>query len=237
MALDDGGTGNYNGLLLSVQKRVGKASAQANYTWGHCISDSWSSIFAGSSSVFPDNRRANRSNCATSDIRQVFNLTTVLQSPNFSSRPALSKLAAGWQLSSLMRIRSAQLFTVTSGVDAALSGEGGQRPNLLRDPYSPTKNADHWIDASAFAAPPPGSYGNLGAYNLKGPGVFQFDMGLTRTFTIQEGRTLQFRAEAFNILNKVNLSTPVSALNSGAFGKIQSAGDPRILQMAMKLVF
>jgi hypothetical protein len=199
-------------------------SLQTNFTWSHCISDAWSSIFAGASSVTPDNRRADRSDCATSDTRRVFNVSGVTQ-------------IKGWQVSTIMRARSAQLFTVTSGVDRAFSGEGNQRPNLLRDPYSSEKNADHWLDAAAFGTAAAGTYGNLGRNNMKGPSAFQFDMGLTRSFQLRERASLQLRGEAFNVLNKVNLSNPVSSLNSGSFGKIQSAGSPRIIQLALKLVF
>jgi hypothetical protein len=72
-------------------------------------------------------------------------------------------------------------------------------------------------------------------------------MALSRTFAIRERQTLQFRAEAFNLPNRANLSVPTSTTNSGgAFGAIRSdisgtqgltAGDPRIIQMALKFVF
>jgi hypothetical protein len=80
------------------------------------------------------------------------------------------------------------------------------------------------------------------------------DLALTRTFTVAEGKTLQLRAESFNLPNHMNPANPgvcssgtcTSALNSATFGKIQSdisgtsglsAGDPRILQFALKFVF
>ena len=50
-------------------------------------------------------------------------------------------------------------------------------------------------------------------------------------------RQVQFRAEVFNVLNRVHLSNPVSALNSPNFGLITSAGDPRIIQLALKNMF
>ncbi|HYR89639.1 MAG TPA: carboxypeptidase regulatory-like domain-containing protein [Terriglobia bacterium] len=248
--LDDGGTGNYNGLLLSAQKRLShRVSVLANHTWSHCISDIWEYLFNNAANVPSggNDRRSNRGNCQTGDQRHVFNLSAVLQTRRFSSG-LLRLIGSEWQLSPIMKIRSAQFFTVTTGLDNALTGQGNQVPNLVPgiSPYSSDKTVDQWLNPAAFAAPPPGTYGNLGRYNLKGPGVFQLDVALSRTFALREGRTLQLRAEAFNLPNHLNPSTPVATLNSGSFGKIQSdisgtsglsAGDPRILQFALKLVF
>jgi hypothetical protein len=222
----------------------------ANYTWSHCISDVWNDFTGnnGVSSGTPNNRRADRGNCATSDQRQVLNLSMVAQTPRFSGH-ALRWLAGDWQVSPILKIKSAQFFTVVTGVDNALNGQQGtaQRPNLLlANPYSSNPSVNGWINALAFAAPAPGTYGNLGAYNLNGPRIFQLDLGLSRTFQIWERKLLQVRAEAFNLPNHLNPSVPVAALNSGSFGKIQSdisgtsglsAGDPRIVQLALKFVF
>jgi hypothetical protein len=147
-----------------------------------------------------------------------------------------------------MKLRSGQYFTVTTGVDNALNGGPNQRPNqVLANPYMPNKSIDGWLNPAAFAAPAPGTYGNLGAQNLLGPGVFQLDLALSRTFSIGEGKSLQLRGEAFNLPNHMNPAMPVAALNSsGSFGKIQSDisgtsglsdGDPRILQFALKFIF
>jgi hypothetical protein len=190
----------------------------------------------GISSVTPGNRRNDRSNCNTSDQRHVFNLSVVAQSPKFSDR-ALRIVASDWQLSGIVTARSAQFFTVTTGVDNAVNGEGLQRPNLVGDPYPATQTTSSWITRAAFGSPTVGTIGNLGNYNIKGPGNLKFDMGLSRTFAVHERQTLQVRAEAFNVLNRANYNPPVSALNSAVFGQIQSAGDPRILQLALKFGF
>ncbi len=250
--MDDGGTGNYNGLFLSAQKRISHGvTVLANHTWSHCISDFWTPTVGagGGSTVVPDNRKAERSNCFATDQRHLFNLSAVLQTPRFSSR-ALGLIASDWQLAPIIKIRSGSYFTVTGGVDYALNGVpqlADQRPNqVLASPYASQKTVDRWLNPAAFAAPAPGTYGNLGKNNMLGPGVFQLDVAISRTFPIGENRTLQLRAEAFNLPNHLNPAHPVPALNNSSFGKIQSdlsgtgrlsAGDPRILRFALKLVF
>jgi hypothetical protein len=251
---DSGGTGTYDGLLLSVQRRLSRGvTILANYTWSHCISDLANSELgiAGPVYIDPNQRRVDRSNCATSDQRQVFNLSTVAQMPRFSNR-ALRLVASDWQVSAIVSARSSQFFSVTTGVDSALDSLANQRPNLVGNPYPANQTVNNWISASAFAAPAPGTIGNLGANNLLGPDVLQVDMSLTRQFRVREKQTLQFRVEAFNVLNHLNPvapggtgSTATSGLNAGNFGQITAdisgaigqTGDPRILQLAAKYVF
>ncbi len=244
---DDGATGSYDALFLSVQKRLSRGtSILANYTWSHCISDVIDAqIGSGGTSVaaVPGNRRQYRSNCQTSDQRHVFNLSAVAQTPRFSSRP-WRVLASGWQISPILKWKSAAFFTVTSGVDTALSGQTGETPNLVTDvsPYVTDRSCSTapcvtWLTSKAFRSAPQGTYGNLGYNNLKGPGVFSLDMALSRMFPVGERRTIQLRGEAFNLPNHVNLNTPVATLNSGAFGQVQSAADPRIMQLALKFLF
>jgi len=98
------------------------------------------------------------------------------------------------------------------------------------------KEGYRWLDAAAFRAPAAGAFGNLENNSLIGPGRFNVDMGIVRSFRIG-ARAIQFRAEAFNVFNRVNLGIPVSALNSPNFGLITSAADPRIIQLALKYTF
>src|SRR5207248_522043 len=80
----------------------------------------------------------------------------------------------------------------------------------------------------------PGQYGNLGRNVLTAPGNFNSDLGLYKHFNITEHKRLVFRAEFFNAFNQTHLNAPISTLISPAFGQITSAGDPRLIQLAMK---
>jgi hypothetical protein len=253
-AYDPGGTGSYGGLYLSANKRLSRGVAiTANYTWSHCISDIYDQQ-TGSGGVSPINRRTGRSNCLGADQRQLFTLNMVAQTPHFSSR-GLRMVASNWHVAPILQIRSAQFFTIVPGTDRALTTAPAQTGNLL-DPnglYPAGQNVNNWISKSAVGLPALGAYGNLGQNNIKGPGVFQLNLALSRTFAIKEGKTIQVRAEAFNLPNHLNPAAPGSlsslgtnSLSSSTFGQILGdisgnngldAGDPRIIQLAMKFVF
>ena len=253
---DDGGTSNYNGLYLSAQKRLsGGTSVLANYTWSHCIGDLWNGNPGnnGVSSVTPLNRRNDRSNCQGTDQRQVVNLSVVATTPKFVNR-TLRLLASDWQFAPIVKLKSAQFYSVGTGVDQALNGEGGQHANAVPgvNPYATNPNACSqqfcvaWANPAAYSVPALGTLGSVSPYSLKGPGVFQFDLAVSRTFAVWEKRTLQFRAEAFNLPNHLNPSAPGPNTNStngfaitsdisGTAGL--SGGDYRVIQFATKFVF
>jgi hypothetical protein len=121
-------------------------------------------------------------------------------------------------------------------VDNALNGQGNQRPNKLSDDVY-VKEGYRWLNPTAFQAPAAGTFGNLVNNSLIGPGRFNVDMGLVRSFRLGGDRQVQFRAEAFNVFNRVQLGNPVAALNNPNFGFITTAGEPRIIQLALKYVF
>jgi hypothetical protein len=147
-------------------------------------------------------------------------------------------LFSKWQVSGIVKLLAGQYFDVTAGTDRALTGTAGQRGNqLMADVFAPNKDAAQWLNPSAFAIPANGTYGTMGSMAIRGPKSIQIDMGLTRTFQIRERQSVQFRWEAFNVPNIVNLNNPVGALNNANFGKILNAGDPRIMQAALKYVF
>ena len=250
---DTGGTANYNALYFAVQRRLARGvSIQGNYTWSHCLSDVQNTELgtAGPLYSIPFNRTADHSNCALSDQRQVLNISALAQMPKFSNK-ALNMLASGWQLSTIISAKSAQIFTVTSGLDNALNGQTTERPNqVLSNVYTSGQGPTYWLNPSAFVQTPLGAYGNLGAANMAGPSILQVDMAVLRVFPIREKKSLQFRAEAFNVINTVNFTTPVAALNASNFGQITSdiaannaggllatGGDPRVLQLALKFLF
>jgi hypothetical protein len=72
---------------------------------------------------------------------------------------------------------------------------------------------------------------------LRGPGLFNTDFGISKAFTLREHMTLNFRAEFFDFFNRANFNNPVNSVSAGGFGAILSARDPRIGQLALKLMF
>jgi len=72
---------------------------------------------------------------------------------------------------------------------------------------------------------------------VQAAGLAQWDFALFKQFQLRESTSLQFRAEMFNILNRVNFGVPNDDLNSPTFGQVQSALPPRQIQLALKLLF
>jgi hypothetical protein len=261
--LDEGGTANYNGLALSAQHRLGHHfTSSTNFTWAHCISDLYTPALGLStfSETRLDNRRADRGDCPGSDYRKVFNQTLVLTSPKYSKR-TVEWIAGGWKMSISAIISSGAPLNVTTGLDQALNGNAAvQRVNqILPDIYLPNKGKDGWLNPKAFAQPALGTYGNMGAQEVRGPGYFLLNAGLSRAFRITDRQSVEIRGEVFNLPNIVNLYNPVTtfstALSSGAVGGpgtfgvptfantaglgavTQSINDPRIMQFALKYIF
>src|SRR5439155_10004291 len=238
--------GSYNAMLLTVQRRRARGlTIQGNYTWSHCIGDGVVSQ-PGSNGITPGFRRYNRSNC-TGDRAHIVNLSTVVESPRFADN-TLRRLFSGWQLSGILKLMSGTSFRVNSGVDTALTGtsDNGRANQVLADAYLGNKNKDGWLNINAFAVPTQATgicspitlscgYGN--AAELRGPGLINLDVGLTRRFQVREGQSVEFRVEAFNAPNHVNPMNPSANLNSQTVGKSVAAADPRIMQLALKDVF
>ncbi|HUQ91412.1 MAG TPA: hypothetical protein VM120_07010 [Bryobacteraceae bacterium] len=93
------------------------------------------------------------------------------------------------------------------------------------------------MNRTAFAPNALGTFGNLGRNRFRGPGFINFDFGLHKNFPITERVNTQFRFETFNTFNRVNLGLPVVNQSAGNFMRITTAGDPRILQFALRLSF
>jgi len=249
--IDDGATGSYNAMLLSVNHRLSRHfSLLGNWTWAHCIADPISQ-YLGGSYTDPADRRLDRGNCVGGeDQRHNINLSVVAQSPKYSQR-FVQAIAGDWSLSTSVSIRTGASINAATGVSTDLNGvdTGGERPNqVLANPYCAVKTVSCWLNPAAFAAPATGSYGNMGVGDLEGPGYFGINMALFRDFVIHERHKLEIRAEAFNLENRINLGTPVLTLNSSTFGQINAepAGNgavaaqgygPRIMQFALKYIF
>jgi hypothetical protein len=179
----------------------------------------------------------------------------------------LSYIVGGWRLSGLANLRSGRPFTLKAGSNSTLIGgpRGGNTfasafADCLKDgdlSGSSTQNIDHWFDAtpgSSYAVPTAanptkldvtgkpvteGRLGNCGRNTLTGPDYINFDMGLARTFDyFGEGRRLELRWEMFNMFNTPQFGLPQNDISNSSAGRISTlAGDPRVMQFALKFVF
>jgi len=201
-------------------------------------------MWASDTYADPYNRALDRGNCDT-DRRHIFNLTSLVQTPQFSNR-AMRIAASGWKLSGIYRVSSGSPLTILAGSDRALngtqvnaSGTPVQRGSqILGNPYGngsgPLQN---FLNPQAFAIPDLGTRGNTGRNVVSGPATWSFDMGLSRQLQLREKQSVEIRFEAFNVLNSFRPGNPNSAVNNANFGLIRTALDPRVLQFALKYVF
>jgi hypothetical protein len=228
-------------MILSAQRRAARGvTLNANYTWSHCITDpSGETVAIGTSSNTGWlDRNSERGNCATasSDRRHLLNVSGVAATPQFSNT-ALRAVASNWRFSPIVRVMSGSYLNVTTSTDRALNGTPTQKVNqVLEDPYG-DKTVGYYLNPKAFAQPATGTIGAIGRNSIAGPGLWQFDIAVSRTFQLREQQKLEFRADAFNVTNSFHPGNPTVNLNSGNFGQITSAADPRIMQFALKYIF
>ena len=234
--VDDTGSGLYHGMLLSAQRRLKNIlSVLTNWTLSRCMSDPATTEITGPTIVNPNNPDLDYSYCS-SDRRHVLNVSLVYRTPDFNST-AMRVAFSGWQFSPLVRWQSGNRSTITTGVDNALTGLGGQRGvQILDDPYE-DGTPGNYLNRAAFTTPATGTYSDLKPFSIVNPARLQNDLAVTRTFRTPGGQSLQFRWEIFNVINHVNYNAPITALNSANFGRILGAGDPRIMQFALKVDF
>ena len=173
--LDDTGRANYNGMLLSAQKRLtGGLSALTNYTLSKCMTDPATTELTGPTITDPTNPGLDYSYC-DADRRHVVNVYLVARTPSFTNH-TLGVILSDWQVAPIVRWQSGSRFTVTTGVDNALSGQGGQRAvQVLDDPFG-DGTVNNYLNRNAFASPDPGTYSTLRPNAFVGPSQFQNDL-------------------------------------------------------------
>jgi outer membrane receptor protein involved in Fe transport len=242
-AYESRSSSNYHALQAKFTQRLRAGlSALASYTWSKSIDDASGFFTSAGDPNFPqdsNNTRAERG-LSNFDVRHRFTVAYSYDLP----LPANNALLRGWQTNGVWTFQTGRPFTVTllPGVDNSNTGIPSiqfgvvDRPNLVGDPHVSSPSSDAWFNASAFAMPPYGTFGNAGRNILTGPGFSSVDVSVIKNTPIREGLTLQFRAEFFNLLNRSNFNLPDSFLGSPAFGRILSAGTPRRVQFGLKLL-
>ena len=248
----DGGFGSYEGLQVKLEKRNSNGLYFLNsFTWSKAIDNAPGHL----ENYDGDNSRINyynqRLERGLSGYNQPFNdtLSVLYDLPVGRSRrfavasKALDYAVGGWSANMINSMSSGLPIDVgySASSQQQVSDLVSERPNLVAGQplYLHTGNPIYYLNPNAFSVPSyTQPFGNTPRNNVKTPAVFETDFSLHKNFPFAESRYVQFRAEAFNLLNKTNFAT-VSGTNSNStsFGVFNATFPARQLQFALKLVF
>ncbi len=250
------GNDNFNALQISLRRRFTHGFLwQTEYSWAHGITDA--SIGAGESVAFQNMscRACDRSD-SPYDVRHTFISNGIWELPVGPGHRLLgghslaSTIFGGWQLSGLGGANAGRPVNITIKRSASQLPDGNtssQRPNYVAGQplYAANQTIYNWFNAAAFATPAKGTWGNLGRYNVRGPGYYEIDTALQKKFRLNERFSMSFRAEAFNLFNHPIYANPSGNLSSSGFGTISSVlntgavgtGTPRRVSFGLRLDF
>jgi len=258
------GTSSYHALNVSLVKRASHGLAfRTNYSYAK-IMDLNSAFFQVSGgenepndTFSPYNLAMNRGPAAFS-LHHQFNTNFTYQLPFGSgqrfasgSRGFLNQLIGGWTWNGIVTAQGG--FPLAPMIGFNNSGTGDNNvvdvPNWNPNFTGPVilGQRDRWFNPKAFTIPAVGTFGNVSRGALRGPGLVDVDTSFFKRIKINERLNMQFRAEAFNILNHANYGYPnsiVFAGNSSKYSYVDTAGattftstSSRQLQLALKLLF
>lgn len=255
----------YNALQASLRKRFSHGlSLLASYTLSKTLDDASTFNITGSASqsVAGENDLAQdpfdvkaEHGRSMFDARHRFVLSYQWNLPWFShAQNWYGQILGNWQVNGITTLMSNTPFTVYDSSNPSLQGSAPEisgfyssRPNIIGDPNSgvcqvngaavPVRTPGCWFNTGAFQQAQPGQFGDVGRNTLEGPAFQQWDFSAIKSIPIREAKSLQFRAEYFNIFNNVNFRLPDNDTNSPNFGQIQAAQPGRVVQLALKFLF
>lgn len=244
----------YHSAQVSMEKRFSQngllhgVTLLANYTFSKSIDTApvgGSVIGAGVSTIpfwTPGRRNMDR---GLSDFNHAHRMVVsyVWPLPKLSGINRFAqRVIGGWEMTGLLSAQTGFPFTVIAGQDQSQTAIGQDRAVVTGDPYGPGACGSRapcvdFLNRKSFSLPASGTFGNVGKDSVAGPRLMTWDTGLFKNFPFRENCKVQVRAEFFNVFNRANFNNPSNSVSAGAFGSISGAADPRIGQLALKIVF
>lgn len=239
--------GSYNGFQTGIraQNKHG-LSGELDYTWSHEIDITSYDLNTVSNPFYLKYDKGS----GALDRRNMLSANYVYALPFFEQgNGLLTALAGGWSIAGVVTLESGTIIA-NQGPGLSLPydpiGLGGgytNRPNISGKPKYMKKQKE-WFDTSVFSAPTPAwaggpnlGFGNSGKDSVLGPGRFNVDTSLYKTFKIREGMNFEFRAESFNTFNHTEFNSIGSTFGSSTFGQATTDWGPRVLQFGGKFNF
>ena len=240
---------SYHALQVSVDKRYSPDfTVGASYTWSKNLDYASSNGFGGSRGVNnPFNFFFSRGNSDYTRTHRFVN-SFVWDLPRLKGKPKADAILGNWRLSSIITLMSGRPFSIGAS-NNSIAGAGSARADLIGSGYpildtgrSKGAKAGRVFRQNAVRQSCPEYLSALSdATSLFGPGFANIDTSLAKGWRLpfmgEQGK-VEYRFEAFNALNATHLGNPTTGLTNPNFGKITgTAGDPRILQMALKVAW
>jgi hypothetical protein len=262
------GSSNYNGLQASLNRRFSHNwQFQASYVYSKSIDDTSGTYGLdggglGAAATNPTCLSCDKG-LSNFDRRNNLRLSGIYTAPNFA-KSLVGQLVNGWEVTGSYTYLSGAPLTPISTANRVFTGSGSPtgRPNEVAgcDLYPAQQTINQWYNTSCFSIQQAGTYGNAGRYTIIGPNLWGMDGSLSKNWSvpkISEQFRIQFRAEAFNLLNHPTFQNPNNTVFAGAIpganplapqlpgvGVNASAGritavnsQPRQIQLGLKIIF
>jgi hypothetical protein len=243
------GWATFHAMTVRVARRFNHGlSFDGNYTWSKSMDDASDTGTTNAEYNLPQDPFAMSQEKALSsfDHRNRFAANAVYELPiGKNTRGLLHRVAGGWRVAGILTAQSGAPFTVNLSSAAGqnvspiglVSGNNLERPNLTGNPNGGPQTPAEWFNTAGFAVPAQNTFGSAGRNVVTGPGLTTLDLSLQKEETLHERLKLQLRFDAYNSLNHASFNLPGRIFGAANFGVISSAGDPREMQAALKILF
>ena len=225
----------YNALESSLRYTTGSLSFLAGYTYSRSLDNAsgmgdW---------INPLNYRLSRS-LSSFDMAHNFVFSYSWTLPFARLTGHRNNLTDGWTLTGVTHLTTGLPISIRETNDNSLLGTSGvDEPNFaggnlnVQDP----RTNQPYFNVALFSPEALGTIGNANRRFFHGPGLENFDMAMLKNISLGESRSIQLRAEFFNVFNHAQFQNPTGNINSSSFGIVTGARDPRIGQLAVKFTF
>jgi outer membrane receptor protein involved in Fe transport len=250
------GASTYHALQAKLERRFSNGfSLLIAYTYSKIMDDVGATTTGfpgenfGVDAIQDYNNRRNERAPADFDSTHYFAVNSVYELPAGSGKKFLNHgigntILGGWQLNGIAVFHSGFPLEMTTAVNNLFNYGGTQRPNWSgQDPTtsgSMSSRINQYFNPAVFSQPAPYTFGNVARQLaiLRSPGLANLDLSVFKNFPIHERLKLQFRAEAFNLMNHPQFGPPNTSIGTPSAGVISAVNNaPRNIQLALKLLF
>ncbi|MCI0626194.1 MAG: TonB-dependent receptor, partial [Acidobacteria bacterium] len=251
------GSGQYHSLQTKFERRAGAALFLVSYTWGHAISDAeqgQSAVGVGGPGRFHflSDRKLDKSS-TTFDIRHRLVSSVVYEIPYRTNQAGvLGRILGGWQTNFIFTAQTGNATQVFDGTGRPDSWSRFDRPDLVADPTLPRgqRTEGRYFNTDAFQVVREPRFGTAPRMMVRQPGLWNTDFTLSKRFKVRESLTFEIRGDFYNLFNHANWRTIDTSIRdssnpnigppgtlSNPYGRVNAFGEPREMQIGLKLLF